>query len=362
VSTPNLLTGLLSAIAQGVGAAASSGVFTDTSSTVDGYSASNPYDLSNFDPNTAPQALPLTPEQSAETGLPIVNWDESLALGDTSDTASALSNDLSSITGDTSLTSSDVLGASLPSLLPLLPTITTSPITSTPVSTDSSGDSGDITQESDTINNDLTLPQGPAASAPVDWSAAFDSPANFGQAVNQSIADTFAPFNNLINLGFTDTTPADSSLSIDTTVYGSPDDPDLDTNTALGIGNSDNPLTSDTVALSSNVAASLGAQPGDILAITDTDGNVHYVAYLDTVPESGRVDIYNPTGSVTTPPYTVASVSNLGAPVQAPAGYAIPVNQSALSAGKLSTAGIALSTNSQYTVSQLNAGVQLAGF
>ena len=84
------------------------------------------------------------------------------------------------------------------------------------------------------------------------------------------------------------------------TQYGYKGDPYGDRNSLMGIGNHNNQLGYNSVALSKQTAQKLGLKPGDKLRV-NTPAGEKVVNYDDTIPSEygqDRVDFYNPNGKL----------------------------------------------------------------
>lgn len=83
---------------------------------------------------------------------------------------------------------------------------------------------------------------------------------------------------------------------VQATVYGYPSDPYIDSNSAKGIGNSNNKLSSNqSVALQKETADSLGLKKGESMVVTFPDGKQGIYKYDDTIPSNysnHRMDFY----------------------------------------------------------------------
>lgn len=78
------------------------------------------------------------------------------------------------------------------------------------------------------------------------------------------------------------------------TRYGYPGDPHSDTGTRLGLGNANNILNPDSVALSPDVARSMGVGFGDAVNV-----NGHFIGHYHDSTDPGltnRIDVYDPNG------------------------------------------------------------------
>lgn len=314
------------------------------------YSSTNPFDLTGYDYNTAPQALPLTQAQSDATGFPIVNWSQSVFQSFVQNTPLASGGTLTATTSYvppvqtdnwlTALTASvlpkSIVGVTQP-LTNGIPTLNPATIqVPVPMTTASSPQALPLTPQQ---SLDTGLPV-------VNWNVALASPTSFLGAVGQSLSNSFKSFERVIAGTSTKSTP------FKTTNYGTADDKTPDSNTKAGVGNAANPLTPNAVALTSTMAQQLQAKPGDVLKLTDTQGQTHYVYYGDTAPESdARIDLYNPNGTEANQPYTVVTAANLGGASTAPSTFPITINPAG--ASKLSTAGINLSRNAESNIARL---------
>lgn len=94
--------------------------------------------------------------------------------------------------------------------------------------------------------------------------------------------------------------------AIKLTVYGSPDDPLLDTNTSKNLGNRNNQLNDQSVALSRDLIEKYGGKGGEQVWVTTPSGQRQYIGnYDDTTAKAfeGRqilntIDIYDKSGSL----------------------------------------------------------------
>jgi type IV secretion system protein TrbL len=92
------------------------------------------------------------------------------------------------------------------------------------------------------------------------------------------------------------------------THYAYPGDSTPDSNSANGIGNHDNPLTSmQSVALSADIAAANNLKVGQSFSF-QANGQTYNVQYDDTDPEPGRIDMYDPNN-------TLGGGNNFSAPI-----------------------------------------------
>lgn len=83
------------------------------------------------------------------------------------------------------------------------------------------------------------------------------------------------------------------------THYAYTGDSTPDSNSSAGIGNHNNQLVPlQSAALSADVAAANNISLGQQFTVTTTGGQSYTLTYDDTVPEAGRVDIYDPANAL----------------------------------------------------------------
>ena len=103
-------------------------------------------------------------------------------------------------------------------------------------------------------------------------------------------------------LDYVETANAAPAIGAQVTSYGYASDPHLDTNSANGIGHSDNQLHAGlSVALMQSTAEKMGLERGEDILVTLEDGTTRRARYDDTIPpdyDEDRIDFYTPDGPV----------------------------------------------------------------